>query len=118
MIVPHGVRLTGSHEDVPVRIVSTRPSESRIRCTPGSLGPPSLQAMRWVGVESFGHSAIMSMFVPAFAAAVTTRTRRLWATVASAVGSDCAVGWSILSVDEAATGPTTPNRRPEKARSA
>src|SRR6266851_633011 len=60
MMVPHGVRLEGSHEMVPVRIVSTVPSSRRTRWTPGWAAPSSLQKMRWVGEELSGQSAIMS----------------------------------------------------------
>jgi hypothetical protein len=31
--VPHGVQRTGSHDVIPVRIVSTTPSERRTRCS-------------------------------------------------------------------------------------
>src|SRR5262245_58043170 len=65
--------------------------------------------MMWVGCTSSGQSAIWSMLAPRFAAADTTRRRRLLATVASAVGSASAVAASMLAVDEWAIGPARPN---------
>jgi hypothetical protein len=107
--VPHGVQRTGSHDVIPVRIVSTTPSERRTRCTPGSVVPCSLHTMRCVGCRSSGHSAIMSMLGPAFGAAVTTRTRRPLATVMRDVGSCSAVLALTLAVEDAASGSTIPN---------
>ncbi len=108
MMVPHGVRLEGSHEMVPVRIVSTVPSSRRTRWTPGWAAPSSLQKMRWVGEELSGQSAIMSTLGPRFVAADTTCARRPPANVTSAVGSLLASAALMLSVDEAASGAWTP----------
>jgi hypothetical protein len=72
-IVPHGVMREGSQLSSPdTTIVSTSPSEIRIRWTPGSGSLSSLHVISQVGFVSFGQSAIMSVFGPAFGSAVTT----------------------------------------------
>jgi hypothetical protein len=116
-IVPHAVRRTGSQDTVPVSMVSTRPSLNRIRCSPGLAAPCSLQAIRWVGFQSFGHSAIMSTLAPALGAAVTTRACRPLASVTSAVGSASAADFAMLAVEDSGTDATTPNRCGACARS-
>src|SRR5262245_61214534 len=108
MIVPHGVARTGSHPVVPVTIVSDAPVARLIRTTPGSVAPDSLHVMSHSGCSAFGHSALMSSTAGA-TPAVTTRTRRLWATVASWLGSAWASAWEIEVVDEASSGPLKPN---------
>jgi hypothetical protein len=46
MTVPQAVRRTGSQASIPVIIVCTAPSDSRIRKIAGSLTPSSLQAIK------------------------------------------------------------------------
>src|SRR4029450_11129261 len=111
MIVPPAVRRIGSHAVVPVTIVSVAPVPRLIRCTPGSAVPCSLHVMRWVGFESFGQKAIMSVFAPEVV--VTTCALRPLASVMSLVGSAFAVAASMDCVDEAATGLPTPNKSSE-----
>ena len=108
MMVPQAVRRIGSQLDVPVTIVSVAPVSRLIRCTPGLAVPCSLHVMRWVGFESFGQKAIMSVFAPEVV--VTTRALRPLARVMSFVGSAFAVAASMDCVDDAATGLPTPNR--------
>ncbi len=107
--VPQGVARTGSQALVPVRMVSTAPSESRIRCRPGCAGPSSLQAIRCVGCAAFGHGTIMSMLGPRAAFAETTLARRPFATVTRAAGFASAVTASMLASDDSFTGASTPN---------
>src|SRR5262245_9855858 len=117
MIVPQGVRRTGSQSTVPRRIVSTEPLDSRMRWTPGCVvSSVSLQTIRCVGAESFGHRAIMSRLGPALAALVTTCTLKPFATVASERGSASAVLASTLSVEDCLRGLLKPNRAPAAER--
>ena len=116
MMVPHAVALTGSQEVVPVTMVSTAPSESRIRTRPGWAVPSSLQAMIWVGLLG-GHRAIMSMFGGRFGFALNTRgMRALWRALRDE-WDPRSLRSRQLSVDEAATGETMPNNCSECASS-
>ncbi len=45
-IVPQGVRCSGSPDVNPVRIVSTEPSDRRMRWTPGKVVPCSFTTIR------------------------------------------------------------------------
>jgi len=109
LTVPQGVRCAGSHDVMPVRIVSVNPSEILIRWTAGSAGPCSLHAIRCVGFRSLGQSAIMSMLGPRFDTALTTRIFSPFATVMSDVGSASAVAALTLAVEDCAIGSTIPN---------
>ena len=98
---------TGSHELVPVRIVSA--SRPRGGCAARRARRALLVADDQVGRRmAFGQGAIMSMLGPKFVAALTTLTWRPSATVTSEVGSFSAVALATLLVEDAATGAPTP----------
>src|SRR5262245_8843764 len=107
MIVPHGVARTGSHPEVPVTIVVDAPVARLMRTTPAWAGPSSLHWISHSGFWAFGQNAAMSRLGGA-TPALTTRTCRLWATVASLVGSAWASACVIELADEAASGPLKP----------
>src|SRR5215468_6977454 len=107
MMVPHGVRLTGSHEVVPLTMVCTAPDAMSMRCRPGAPVPCSLQPMMAVGESLLGQSAIMSVL--GAVCVVTTWAVRPWDNDSNFVGSALASAALIEACDDASIVDATPN---------
>src|SRR3569623_2086514 len=110
-MVPQAVRCTGSQLVRPeLKMFATAPAAISMRCNATLPLPCSLQAMRCVGLVSLGHNAIMSMFAPRFASALTTLAVRPLASVTRPAGLALAAAADRLVVDDAPSGLITPNR--------
>ena len=111
MMVPQAVRRTGSHDVRPESTMfSTRPSEILMRCRATTPAACSLQAIRWVGLLSFGHNAIWSILGPRFDAALTTLALRPFARVTRAAGLASACTAVRLALEELPRGPFYPEQ--------